>query len=171
MKNRLEGAVLKGEVSIAQLNLYDSKLPIAGNRVMLVGEAAGLINPFNGEGIQFALRSGRWAAEVVNGISGTDFSQQKLSAYNQRVEQELSQGLEVSAVMLNLVRNRNLTPVWLKALEIMGERSKKDPEYASLTGGILSGMIFPDREVTAKIVLGVLAEAAVSMGVTTFAKF
>jgi geranylgeranyl reductase family protein len=170
MKSRLEGAVLKEVISIAQLNLYDSKLPIVGNRVLLVGEAAGLINPFNGEGIQFALRSGRWAAEVVNAIGGNDFSEQKLSAYKQRVEQELNEGLQVSAIMLQLVRNRNLNPVWLKALEIMGERSKKDPEYASLTGGILSGMIFPDQEVTAKIVLGVLSEASVSMGITTFAQ-
>jgi geranylgeranyl reductase family protein len=170
MRSRLENATLKDDVSVAQLNLYDAKLPIVGDRVMLVGEAAGLINPFNGEGIQFALRSGKWAAEVVNSTQGNDFSAQTLSAYTKRVGQELDYGLKFSAIMLNLVRNRNLTPVWLKTLEIMGERSKKDPEYASLTGGILSGMIFPDQEVTAKIVLGVIEEATIATGITTFAE-
>jgi geranylgeranyl reductase family protein len=46
-------------------------LPMAANRhpplhrgVMFVGDAAGLVNPFNGEGIDYALESGRLAAET-----------------------------------------------------------------------------------------------------------
>jgi 2-polyprenyl-6-methoxyphenol hydroxylase-like FAD-dependent oxidoreductase len=38
--------------------------PAAG-RVLLVGDAAGLVNPLQGEGISQALRSGRAAAEAV----------------------------------------------------------------------------------------------------------
>jgi flavin-dependent dehydrogenase len=37
----------------------------AHDRVLLVGDAAGLINPLQGEGISQALQSGRWAAEAV----------------------------------------------------------------------------------------------------------
>ena len=168
MRSRLEHATLKGEISESTLNLYDPKFAIVGNRVMLVGEAAGLINPFNGEGIQFALLSGRWASEVVATASSSDFSEQALSAYSKRVEDELADGFRVSVLMLQLIRNRNLNPLWLKALEIMGDRSKKDPEYARLTSGILSGMIFPNQEIANKIVNGVLQEAAVSTGTTVF---
>ena len=170
MHSRLENATLKGDVSVSTLNLYDQKLPVFGNRVMLVGETAGLVNPFNGEGIQFALESGRWAAEAAANANANDFSAQTLSAYGKRVDDELGEGFRVSALMLGLVRNRNLNPVWLKALEIMGDRSRKDPQYAILTSGILSGMIFPDQKTTAKIVVGVLQEAALSTGATAFAE-
>ena len=166
MRRRLEHAKLKGDLEVCSLNLYDRQLPIVGNRVMLVGEAAGLVNPFNGEGIQFALLSGRWAAEAL--VGANDFSEQTLSAYKQKVEAELEYGFKVSELMLQLVRNRNLNPIWLRALEIMGQRSKTDPEYATLTSGILSGMIFPDQEATAKVVTGALTEAAISTGLTTF---
>jgi geranylgeranyl reductase family protein len=37
----------------------------AQDRVLLVGDAAGLINPLQGEGISQALQSGRWAAEAI----------------------------------------------------------------------------------------------------------
>jgi flavin-dependent dehydrogenase len=37
----------------------------AHDRVLLVGDAAGLINPVQGEGISQALQSGRWAAEAI----------------------------------------------------------------------------------------------------------
>ena len=38
--------------------------PAAG-RVLLVGDAAGLVNPLQGEGISQAMSSGRWAAEAI----------------------------------------------------------------------------------------------------------
>ena len=43
--------------------------PAAG-RVLLVGDAAGLVNPLQGEGIAQALGSGRRAAEAVLGDPG-----------------------------------------------------------------------------------------------------
>jgi flavin-dependent dehydrogenase len=38
---------------------------LAAGRVLLVGDAAGLVNPLQGEGIAQAMQSGRWAAEAV----------------------------------------------------------------------------------------------------------
>jgi hypothetical protein len=49
----------------------------------------------------------------------------------------------------------------------MGQKSKTDPEYAALTSGILSGMIFPNQEDSAKALTGTLQEAALSVGVST----
>jgi flavin-dependent dehydrogenase len=43
--------------------------PTSGDGVLLVGEAAGLVNPLTGEGIDYALESGLIAADhVVNGL-------------------------------------------------------------------------------------------------------
>jgi menaquinone-9 beta-reductase len=44
--------------------------PAAG-RVLLVGDAAGLVNPLQGEGIAQAMTSGRAAAEAIIGAAGT----------------------------------------------------------------------------------------------------
>jgi menaquinone-9 beta-reductase len=168
MQERLENASLKGELKVSELDMYDQLMPNVSNRVMLVGEAAGLINGFNGEGNHFALLSGRWAAETaITCLVKDDLSQAALSAYSNRAESELGYGFKVSNLMLNLIRNRNLTPIWINALEIMGDRSRKDPAYAKVTGGILSGMVYPDREVTSKIIVGALQEAALSTGFST----
>jgi geranylgeranyl reductase family protein len=43
----------------------------AGGRVLLAGDAAGLVNPLQGEGIAQAMTSGRAAAEAVLGSPGT----------------------------------------------------------------------------------------------------
>ncbi|WP_326598505.1 geranylgeranyl reductase family protein [Streptomyces sp. NBC_01803] len=49
-------------------------LPMAFNRqphyargLLLVGDAGGMVNPFNGEGIPYAMESGRIAADVISG--------------------------------------------------------------------------------------------------------
>ena len=42
----------------------------ASGRVFLVGDAAGLVNPLQGEGISQAMQSGRWAAEAILGTPG-----------------------------------------------------------------------------------------------------
>jgi geranylgeranyl pyrophosphate synthase len=52
--------------------------------LLLVGDAAGLISPFTGEGISFALESGRCAAEVINAaLSRGDV--RDLSEYGRRL--------------------------------------------------------------------------------------
>jgi geranylgeranyl reductase family protein len=47
------------------LPVYLRREPIATVRSLLVGDAAGLIDPFTGEGIRFAIKSGRLAAEAI----------------------------------------------------------------------------------------------------------
>lgn len=62
--------------------------PTYGERLLLVGEAAGLVNPLTGEGIDYALESGRLAAEHLIGLlSSGDLSLEKLSAYDQLLRQ------------------------------------------------------------------------------------
>ena len=65
MQYRLRGARMRGKVLGHPLTTYNPRLPLIGDRVMLLGDAAGLINPLNGEGIQYALHSARWAADIA----------------------------------------------------------------------------------------------------------
>ena len=57
----LEGAPQHGH----PLPIYTRREPIATRRTLLVGDAAGLVDPFSGEGIRFAVKSGRIAAEAI----------------------------------------------------------------------------------------------------------
>ena len=40
--------------------------PKAGPTYLVVGDAAGTVNPFNGEGIDYAYETGRMAADVLH---------------------------------------------------------------------------------------------------------
>ena len=55
-----EGRVLSGP-----LPMGGSRTPTAMPGMLVVGDAAGLVNPFNGEGIAYAMESAELAAELV----------------------------------------------------------------------------------------------------------
>lgn len=57
----LDGVKLHGH----PLPVYVRREPIATPRVLLVGDAAGLVDPMTGEGIRLAVQSGRLAAEAI----------------------------------------------------------------------------------------------------------
>jgi geranylgeranyl reductase family protein len=57
----LEGLELHGHT----LPLYHRAEPISTRRTLLVGDAAGLVDPFSGEGIRFAIKSGKLAAAAI----------------------------------------------------------------------------------------------------------
>ncbi|MGZ6792910.1 MAG: geranylgeranyl reductase family protein [Mycobacteriales bacterium] len=54
-----------GPIRGAALPMGFNRQPHYRDGMLLVGDAAGAVNPFNGEGIAYALESGRMAAEVV----------------------------------------------------------------------------------------------------------
>jgi geranylgeranyl reductase family protein len=56
-----EGRVLSGPLPMGM-----SRVPASVPGMLLVGDAAGLVNPFNGEGIAYAMESGELAAELIH---------------------------------------------------------------------------------------------------------
>jgi geranylgeranyl reductase family protein len=76
--------------------------PLVKGRVMVVGDAAGLLEPWTREGISYALRSGTWAGEVAAGGDG-------LSAYGTKIERELKPEMTAGRHLLEVyVRHPNL---------------------------------------------------------------
>lgn len=61
----LDEAHQEGPVKSAALPMGFNRTPHAKHGVLLLGDAGGMVNPFNGEGIEYALHSGRLAADVV----------------------------------------------------------------------------------------------------------
>jgi geranylgeranyl reductase family protein len=65
MKVMMADAHLEGQVKGFPLRVDFARSKTCKGRVLLVGESAGLVSPFTGEGIDFALESGRLAANFL----------------------------------------------------------------------------------------------------------
>jgi geranylgeranyl reductase family protein len=82
-----------GPVKGYPLHTNFATTPTFAERVLLVGEAAGLVNPLTGEGIDYALESGEIAARHLIAMFATgDLSRSKLAAYDKRLRRRF-QGL------------------------------------------------------------------------------
>ncbi|MEM9858192.1 MAG: geranylgeranyl reductase family protein [Bacteroidota bacterium] len=87
------------------LPLGSKKRSISGDRFLLTGDAAGLIDPFSGEGIANAIRSGRVAAEhTLSCFELNDFSAQYNKAYDKEIYRRMWKELKVSRTLQNLCR-------------------------------------------------------------------
>ena len=132
---------MRGKVLGCPLTTYSPRLPLVGDRVMLLGDAAGLINPLNGEGIQYALHSARWAADVASDCLSFDrLDTVSLESYERWVHRSLRTDMAFSRLIVQLIRNRHLNPLWLQALRIIAARARTDPEYAHRIGCVLTGL-------------------------------
>jgi geranylgeranyl reductase family protein len=83
MRALLRHAEQRGAVKGYPLRVDFLKAPAIADRVVLVGEAAGLVNPLTGEGIDYALESGQLASEhIVEALRRGSVSRDVLSAYD-----------------------------------------------------------------------------------------
>jgi menaquinone-9 beta-reductase len=159
---RLRNARLCGKIVAWPLMTYNHRLPIVSDRVMLIGDAASLINPLNGEGIQYALLSARWAAETLAPcLRGDDFSARALAPFTARVESELRYDMALARLIVQFISNRALTPVWIEVSKIIAARAHKDANYARIVSGIFAGLL-PARDAL-KVVGGTIDQAARSL--------
>jgi geranylgeranyl reductase family protein len=161
LRERLDGATLDGKIVGWPLATYNPAQPLVGDAVLLVGDAGGLINSLNGEGIQYSLLSARWAAEVaLGGLAKGDLSRQALAPYARRIERELGNDLGMSRLVVRVISCRALNPVWLLALRVIASRARVDPAYADTTGGVLAGVVPSHAVLHPRIVVGTIGQAA-----------
>ncbi len=147
LRNRVGRAVLRGKIVGWPLSTFDPEMQIVADRVLLVGDAAGLINSLNGEGIQTAISSGRWAAEtLVDCLQKNMLTKGDLDAYRLTVEREIGCDMMLSQVVIEFIRNRTLNPIWLQFMSTISSRARANPTYAGVAGGVLSGIV-PAKEV------------------------
>src|SRR5690606_19751434 len=64
-RGRADEANADGPIKGAALPMGCNRVPHYSRRVMLVGDTGGMVNPFNGEGIAYAMESAELAAEVA----------------------------------------------------------------------------------------------------------
>lgn len=105
LRERFKDAELLGNIQGYGLPLGSKRRRLYGERYMLAGDAAYLIDPFTGEGIGNALYSGQIAAlHAAEAITANDFSAAALACYDKHVYRVLGPELQMSTRLQKLVR-------------------------------------------------------------------
>jgi geranylgeranyl reductase family protein len=79
------------------------KRALASGRVLLVGDAAGFLDSFTGEGIAYAIRSGQLAAEVIGRALSRAGDAAPTSDYERLCEEEFGSNLRYSLFLARLM--------------------------------------------------------------------
>lgn len=87
------------------LPLGSKKRNISGERFLLLGDAAALIDPFSGEGIANAIRSGRVAADhLLNCFAKQDFSAAFNKGYDKEIYRRMWNEFKISRTLQHVVQ-------------------------------------------------------------------
>ena len=109
LASRFANARLMGKPEAQTLPLGTYRFKRSGDRFLLLGDAAFLVDPFSGEGIGNAMASGETAAAVLGPLfAGNDFSAEKLQAYDERIRKRFSQEFRIMGVIQRLAGSARL---------------------------------------------------------------
>ncbi len=97
-----------GPVRGAALPMGFNRGPLYGNGLMLVGDSAGMVSPYNGEGIAYGLQAGRIAADaaVQAAARGSAAGRERaLATYQTRMKDDLGGYYTLGRVFVRLIEN------------------------------------------------------------------
>jgi len=115
IRSRLRAGHVVRDVAIWQLNFGSQEgLQHAFDGALLVGDAAGFINPLTGGGIHNALISGLLAAETADeALKREDFSRESLRVYEERCHEAMWSGMRTSFFYQRFLMNYPTLVDWL----------------------------------------------------------
>ena len=87
-----------------------NRVPLHQRGVLLVGDSGGMVNPFNGEGISYAMEAGQLAAEVVDRALTTRRTAD-LDAFDTELRQRWGGYYQLGKVFAELVGNPTIMHV------------------------------------------------------------
>jgi flavin-dependent dehydrogenase len=123
---RFSNARLVGKQEAHTLPLGSHRLSRSGNRFLLLGDAAFLVDPFSGEGIGNAMASGEIAAQILEeNFRKNDFSAKALKAYDARIDRRFSQEFSTMTVMQRLAGSAKL-------FNMVVNKARKNKEVSEL---------------------------------------
>ena len=97
-----DGEIVSTSVKGYPIPVYQGRRQIATDRVMLTGDAAALVDPVSGEGIRYALQSGKIAAETVQRALGQSSRKSIRQIYQDRIDTEVGSYLKQRLSLVSL---------------------------------------------------------------------
>ena len=120
-----------------RLPMAGSVHPKVGPRYLVVGDAAGSVNPFNGEGIDYAYETGKMAADLVAEAIATGDSE-VIWRYPELLEEDYGAYFRVARIFAQLIGK----PALLRQLTRIGMQSRPAMEWALR---IMANLMDPDN--------------------------
>jgi flavin-dependent dehydrogenase len=129
---------MTGPIRGAALPMGFNRTPHYTRGLMLVGDAGGMVNPFNGEGIAYAMESGRIAAEVLSYARGLPESarEQALHLYPARLKEEWGGYYTLGRIFVKLIGND-------RVMRIATEKGLPHPTLMRFTLKLLANLTEP----------------------------
>ena len=150
ISSRLEGAERQGPIKSYPLRIDFATAPTHGERILLVGETAGLVSPLTGEGIDFALECGKLAAEyLVEAFPRGEFG---FASYDRLLRSHFQSIFR----FLNYTRRLYLNPLLMGRMITI---AKRRPEVKRLLINVLMSQQHPSGLITPNVVRRVLLGA------------
>ncbi len=112
--------------------------PKSGRNWLLVGDAAGAVNPFNGEGIDYAYETGRLAAGFIADALATG-DEDALAGYAEALDAEYASYHRVARIFTSVIGN----PTVMKTLTTVGMRSRPLMEWALK---VMANLLEPEEQ-------------------------
>jgi len=120
-----------------RLPMAGSVSPKVGPNFLVAGDAAGSINPFNGEGIDYAYETGRMAAGLIAEAVESDDGL-LLHRYQELLDAEYGLYFKVARLFAKVIGN----PVLIRELTRVGMQSQSLMEWAL---AIMANLLRPDQ--------------------------
>jgi len=96
---------------------------IAKGNALLLGDAAGLVDPFLGEGISYAIQSGKIAAEcIINNNIGD---------YRKKIEEEITSNLKYARILVKIVK-----PDPKRFIKLLAKDNTIAMDYVKIVSGV-----------------------------------
>jgi geranylgeranyl reductase family protein len=116
LEKRLGGALQAGPAKAFPLRVDFLEAHLNGDRIFAVGEAAGLVNPLTGEGIDYALESGRLAASYLLGLLARQtFDAKACAGYSRALNDRFGTQFRFLTIVTRLLINRPMLNQAIKA--------------------------------------------------------
>ncbi|NGN65932.1 geranylgeranyl reductase family protein [Streptomyces sp. A7024] len=130
---------MTGPIRGAALPMAFNRKPHYDHGLMLVGDAGGLVNPFNGEGIAYAMESGQIAADVVVQAHARATAAQReraLHAYPKVLKETYGGYYSMGRAFVKLIGNP-------KVMQVAAQRGLSHPMLMRFTLKMLANLTDP----------------------------
>jgi geranylgeranyl reductase family protein len=126
-KERFASAKMVSPMKAWSLPFGSKRRKFSAANMLLVGDAAGLVDPFSGEGVGNAMHSGRLAASVADeALSANDTTETFLARYDERLWEGVGHELETSYQMQKLGKHE-----WLLNF-VVGKTARSEKARAAI---------------------------------------